>query len=64
MTRSQFIFSLASGATLALSGYALASAAVIDWGLFWVGVGVAAVTLADRLQRTSSLLPATVKAEH
>lgn len=64
MTRPQLIFSLGSGAGLAVLGAVLASANVADWGLFWVGIGVAGVTLVNQFQPALPLSPATVKAEH
>jgi len=45
MTRSQFIFSLTSGAAAMSGGYWLAAAAVADWGLFWVGSSITAMAV-------------------
>lgn len=50
MTRAQFIFSLGSGAALLTAGAALAGAGIADWGLFWVGSIIAALSLATRLK--------------
>lgn len=61
MTRSQFIFSLGSGISLACAGFALATGGFADWGLFWVGVTVSSVALVYQLKPTQALLPALAK---
>jgi hypothetical protein len=60
MTRAQFIFSLGSGAALLTAGAALASAGIADWGLFWVGSIIGALSLATRLKESgvAATLPA------
>ncbi len=63
MTNTQFIFSLATGLALASAGFAMASSQFADWGLFWVGVAVASVALADQFHTRRILVPVTVEAE-
>ena len=63
MTRPQFIFSFASGLALASAGFALASSQFVDWGLFWVGVGVTAVTLFNQVKASGALAPALLETE-
>lgn len=53
MNRSHLIFSLACGLALMAAGYALAAVDVADWGLFWVGAMIAAVTLGTHLKSRS-----------
>ena len=69
MTRSQFIFSLLSGASAMGGGFMLATAGVADWGLFWVGSAIAAVAtftavkinLADGALRLRGAVPVPVE---
>ncbi len=55
MTRSQFVFSLGTGAALCAAGSALASSGIADWGLFTIGAMIAGLAIATQL-RESDLL--------
>ena len=61
MTRAQFIFSLGSALGLAATGFGLASSGVADWGLFWVGIAIGSVTLAQQNWSANRLIPAPAK---
>ena len=63
MTRTQFIFSLGSGLAIASAGFALASSQFADWGLFWVGMGVTAVTLVNQFKSGTVLAPEIATSE-
>ena len=61
MNRSQLIFSLASGLMLMAAGFALVTGGVADWGLFWVGALIAAVTLGTHMKsRYPAILHLTI----
>ncbi len=50
MTKAQFLFSLSSAIGLSTAGFALAMGGMAGWGLFWVGIGIAAITLANQVK--------------
>jgi uncharacterized membrane protein YfcA len=60
MTRSQLFFSLTTGTTLLLGGALLASAGIIDWGLFWAGGVICAVAAGSWLGHRRRATPAKI----
>ena len=58
MTKAQFLFSLTSAIGLCCAGFALATGGIASWGLFWVGVGIATITLVNQVKPAGLLAPA------
>jgi hypothetical protein len=62
MHDSQFYFSLATGISIIVLGAALASAGIVDWGLFAVGCGISGLAMASRVGNRIKHVARTVTA--
>ena len=62
MYDSQFYFSLATGISIIVLGAALASAGIVDWGLFAVGCGITGLAMASKAGNRIKSVARTVTA--